>query len=189
MQTVCTQQNVSCTETRKIVNSRSPTVGISYAAVAEQNSNKKTYQTVETRTDFSIGNIIEIQKTKENINKILKNLTQTPKISKPYSSKLPLHRRAKSNTPSTQTTKHVYKSSSEKNNLPSIKSSINSSNLFAKKLKKICLKQAKIKKKIQYKMIFHSYLSIQQILQKIKTVNSDEDNTDIYIFKKRKNLL
>ena len=182
IQTVRTQQNISYTEARKIVDNRSPTVGISYAAATERNLNKKIYKSIETRTDFCSNNITEIQKPKENANNIPKKLPQAPKISQPVSSKLPLHRRNKPNTPSTQTTKTVRKSSSEKN-LPSIKSSINSSNPHTKKLKE--QPKTEKKKKVNSIQNDHPLLSLHPTdssgNEDDMSINSDEGNTDIYI--------
>ena len=80
IQTVRTKQNISYSEARKIVESRTPTVGTSYAA-ATQNLNKKTYRTVETQTDLPINNISKMQNFGENINKTPIKLPKTQKSS------------------------------------------------------------------------------------------------------------
>ena len=49
-----TKQNISYPEARKIVESRTPTVGTSYAAITVPNTIKKTYRTIETQTESSI---------------------------------------------------------------------------------------------------------------------------------------
>ena len=103
IQTVSTKQNISYPEAREIVEYRSPTVGISYAAVAAQKSNKKSYRTIEIQTDFPANNDSNLPKPKENVNKIPKKLSQTPKIAQPSKSKLPLHKRIKPSCTNTQT--------------------------------------------------------------------------------------
>ena len=111
-----------------------------------------------------------------------KKQPQTPTISQPSSSKLPLHRRIKPNTPSTQSTKHVRNSSSEKN-LPSIKSSINSSNLHTKKLKEQP-KTGKNKKgnSTQNELpLLSLHPTDSSGNEDDMSINSDEGNTDIYI--------
>ena len=47
-----TKQSLSYSDARKIVESRIPTIGTSYAVITLINSNKKTYSTIETQTDF-----------------------------------------------------------------------------------------------------------------------------------------
>ena len=66
IQTVHTKQNIWYPEARKIVESRTPTVGTLYAAITVLKTNKKTYRTIETQTKFSIEDFPQSKTTKEN---------------------------------------------------------------------------------------------------------------------------
>ena len=66
---MCTKLNIPYPEVRKIVKSRSPVVGTSYAAATAQTSYRKTYRTIKTQTDLTVKNFLELQKTTENVNK------------------------------------------------------------------------------------------------------------------------
>ena len=127
IQTVCTKQNIPYLEARKIVESRTPIVGTSYATATAQSSNRKTYGTTKTQTDLPVNSISKLQKTAENINKTPKNLRRTQKITESSSLKLPLHRRNKPNTTTTITKKQTRKSASGKS-LPSVKLNLNRTN-------------------------------------------------------------
>ena len=74
-------KNICNPEARKIVESRSPTLGISYAAVAAQKFNNKSYRTIETRTDFPANNNTDLLKLKENVNKIPIKLSDSTETS------------------------------------------------------------------------------------------------------------
>ena len=95
IQTVRTKQNLSYPEARKIVESRTPIVGTSYAAKTVLNLNKKTYRTIETQTELPAQCISESSKaTKENL-QIPPKPSRTSKASQSNASKLPLHKRSK----------------------------------------------------------------------------------------------
>ena len=67
IQTVRTKQNISYLEAKKIVDSRTPIAGTSYAAKTIVNLNKKTYHTIETQTEFPAQRTFESKATKENL--------------------------------------------------------------------------------------------------------------------------
>ena len=67
IQTVRTKQNISYLEAKKIVESRTPTIGTSYAAITTLNANKKTYRTIETQTEFSIEDFPKSKTIKEKV--------------------------------------------------------------------------------------------------------------------------
>ena len=81
IQTVRTKQNVSYPEARKIVESRTPIVGISYATIASK-TNQKSYKSIAVQTDnqtnsesaniesISIKNTNESQKVTKNSDKL-----------------------------------------------------------------------------------------------------------------------
>ena len=62
-----TKQNISCTEARKIVESRSPIVRTSFAAKTVLNLNKKTYHTIGTQTETPAQCIFQSKANKENL--------------------------------------------------------------------------------------------------------------------------
>ena len=133
IQTVRTKQNISYHEARKIVESRTPIVGTSYATKTALNLNKKTFRTIETQTEFPEQNISAQKIFKENL-KLTTNPSEKPKASPSSISKLPLHKRSKEKTIHTQSLKQKGKSSSEKC-LPYIKSNVNTTNTSLKKKK------------------------------------------------------
>ena len=133
IQTVRTKQNISYREARKIVESRTPIVGTSYAAKTTLNLNKKTFRTIETQTDFPERNISATKMIKENL-KLPTKQSETSKASPSSISKLPLHKRSKEKTLHSQNLKQNRKSTSEKY-LPFIKSTTNTTNPPVKKKK------------------------------------------------------
>ena len=62
IQTVRNKQNISYPEARKIVESRTPTVGTSYVAITLLNANKKTYCSIEKPKLNSLQKTFLIQK-------------------------------------------------------------------------------------------------------------------------------
>ena len=178
---MCTKHNIPYSEAKKIVKSRTPIIGTSYAAATLQYSNRKTYRTAETQTDLPTKNIPDLQKTTENINKTPKNLPQTQK-SQSSSSKLPLHRRNKPNTTTTQTSKQPRKSASEKS-LPSIKTNINRTNPSSKKIKELPTTNKKKKENIiqDESSILNLHPTDSSGNEDSMSTNSDEGNPDFYI--------
>ena len=61
-----TKQNISYTEARKIVKSRTPTIGNSYAGITVLNTSKKTYYTIETQTEFPLEDFPQTKLTTAN---------------------------------------------------------------------------------------------------------------------------
>ena len=118
---------------KKLIDSRAPTIGVSYAVAATQKAAQKTYRTVDTLTNFPAKNTTELQKT--NLNKASAKPTQSTKMSQPHSSKLPLHRRSQQNIISLHPEKQ-NRISARKKNLPSVKSSITNTNPLLTRKKK-----------------------------------------------------
>ena len=180
IQTIRTKQNISYPEARKIVESRTPTVGTSYAAITVLNANKKTYRTIETQTESPIEDYPQPKITKENQKKPIIQ-SQTPKTSQSNSSKLPLHKRSKDNTTHLQPTKQNCRSTAGKY-LPSVKSTTSSTNPPPKKKKPTSEKTKKINLPQEETLLsLHPTESSGNEDDDNMSVNSNEGQPDIYI--------
>ena len=99
IQTIRTKQNITYPEAKKIVESRTPTIGISYAAIASK-TNEKNRQSIGTQTEHFNNSNSELPHSKmkpHTSNKNSKNhLEKESEMStepKPITPKLPLHKR------------------------------------------------------------------------------------------------
>ena len=184
IQTVRTKQNISYREARKIVESRTPIVGTTYAAKTLLNLSKKTYRTIETQTEIPAQNTSSSKTTKQNLKSPTKP-SKTPKASPSNISKLPLHQRSKEKIIHTQSLKQNRKSTVGKH-LPYMKSSTNIINPPLKK-KKETPTSGKTKKNANLSeeetvLSLHPSDSSENEEDNM-SINSNEGHPDIYILK------
>ena len=99
IQNIRTQQNITYLEARKIFESRTPTIGKTYAAVISKEKDKK-YQSTGTQTDFFSNSKLQTVTSKSQPQANIKNSskhekeTETSNPQKPVVPKLPLHKKS-----------------------------------------------------------------------------------------------
>ena len=113
-------------------------------------------------------------------------LPQMPKISQSTSSKLPLHKRNKPNTTNTVSSKQTHKSVSEKT-LPSVKTSIKTTNLSTKKKKYLPAKEERKKENSvqENSPVLNLHPTDSSESEDSMSTNSDVGNLDIFNQKKK----
>ena len=147
IQTVRTKQNVSYSEAKKIVESRTPIVGKTYAAATSIIS-QKSYKSIAIQTDNLIANYNNTNNTSkslknngsqseinaENSSRQIENTPKPSNIFKPVTSKLSLHKKAVPN-----------KSHNKKANVQNFKSNLKKNNSSNSKFREISYNPAKKK--------------------------------------------
>ena len=116
IQIIRTKQNLSYPEARKIVESRTPTVGITYAAVTA-NQKRKKYQSIGTQTECLHNHNPQSPRIKvqPQTSKQAGKETTTSNRPMPIAAKLPLHKRTTEATSNKrQSISHTKKSNSHK---------------------------------------------------------------------------
>ena len=98
IQTIHTKQNITYPETRKLFESLTPTIGLSYAA-ATSTQNQKKYQSIATHTECSnnsntqsIKSIIQPQTSHKKSSKQQKTAPEASNSAKSKTPKLPMHK-------------------------------------------------------------------------------------------------
>ena len=190
IQTIRTKQNISYPEARKIVESWTPTIGITYAAITSKPKDKN-YQSIGCQTEYSLSiesesltSSTQSQTRNKSLNKQLATSSESSISSKPSMSKLPVHKKAAEIASNkNQLMKQNQKSSCQKQTFNATKSTTLHNNP-AKKVKTNTSKNKQKKKEIK-SSVDSDALSLHPTdssdNEEVMSIASNLSNPDTYI--------